>query len=394
MNLSFKHIAPFINAHSNKASRWFSYIGLGIGVLLLLCSIQMYINIDAVLKDKSPRKNGFDYIPITKIITNENMGKDNRFTDDDIKELNSQPFIEEAAPLRPNLCKISAGAGDVIPFTTDIFVESLNSNFIDTVPPTFTWSKGQEVVPIIFSTDFLEMYNVFAPSWDLPQLSQKTAEGITVFLHCHGHNGEEVFKARIVAFSDRVTSILVPENFLTQINMDLDGVEYGNTSRVFLKTKDANNPQLLSFLAQKEYYVNKDKTKFGRIKQILQGVMSGLTGFGLLIILLAMGLFSFYLQLMIARSKENLQLLLTLGYSPGWLSKTVAKKWVPVYTIIVISALLVTSLLQLGFRYYVMNDNDQLSAFVHPVIILLSAVLIFLSALINYKTIKKLLIKL
>ena len=36
MNLSFKPIQPLLQTGTNTLSRWLSYIGLGIGVLLLL----------------------------------------------------------------------------------------------------------------------------------------------------------------------------------------------------------------------------------------------------------------------------------------------------------------------------------------------------------------------
>ena len=394
MKLSFKHIAPFLNVFQNKTSRWLGYIGLGVGVLLLLCSIQMYININQLLKDKDPKKNGYDYISVTKTITNDNMGKDNHFTEDDIENIRSQPFIDGVAPLKSNSFKVMAGAGDVIPFSTYIFIESLDKDFIDTVPPNFTWQDGQAEVPIIFSSDFLEMYNVFAPGSNLPQISEKTAGSINIFLQCTGHNGERLFKARIVAFSDRVNSILVPENFLDELNKQLEGIDGINCSRVFIKTKDANNPQLLNYLEQKNYHVNKDKTKFGRVKQILQTIVGGLTGFGILIILLAMVLFSFYLQLMVARSKENLQLLLTLGYSPKWLSKTVAKKWTPVYIIVVLSALIITEIGQWSFQQFVLGDSDQLSPFINWTVLLVAIILVLLCIVINYRLIKKLLNKL
>ena len=225
MNVSFKHIAPFLNAYQNKSSRWLGYIGLGVGVLLLLCSIQLYIDINQLLGDKNPKQNGFDFISVTKTITNDNMGKDNRFTEDNIKEIQSQPFIDGVAPLKANAFKVVAGAGDVIPFSTFIFIESLDNNFIDTVPASFSWREGQAEVPIIFSSDFLEMYNVFAPGSGLPQVSEKTAGSINIFLQCNGRFGERLFKAHIVAFSDRVNSILVPENFLDELNKDLEGVE-------------------------------------------------------------------------------------------------------------------------------------------------------------------------
>ena len=390
MEVSYKNIAPFLSANNNKVSRWLSYIGLGVGVLLLLCAVQMYSNINQLIRDKNTRKNGADFISVTKTITNENMGKDNRFTPEDITLLKGQPFIESAAPLLANAFKVSGSAGEMIPFTTDIFVEAIDDTFIDTVPENFKWSEGETVVPIIFSTDFLEMYNVFAPSWDLPQLSEKTATAVQVILRCHGRNGERQFTAKIVGFSDRINSVLVPQNFLAKQNKDLEGVENLNASRVFIKTTDANNPELLNYLAKNNFHVNKDKTKFGRVKTVIQAIVSGLAGFGILVIILALVLFSFYLQLMIAKSKDNLQLLLLLGYSPDGLSKTVAKKWIPVYFIIVLVSVIVTQLFQWGFKYFVMPEREELSYFIDWSVALIAVLLLGLSIIINYRLIRKL----
>ena len=390
MEVSYKNIAPFLSANNNKISRWLSYIGLGVGVLLLLCAVQMYSNINQLIRDKNTRKNGADFISVTKTITNENMGKDNRFTPEDIVSLKKQPFIESAAPLLANAFKVSGSAGEMIPFTTDIFVEAIDDTFIDTVPENFKWSEGETVVPIIFSTDFLEMYNVFAPSWDLPQLSEKTAKAVQVILRCHGRNGERQFTAKIVGFSDRINSVLVPQNFLAKQNKDLEGVENLNASRVFIKTTDANNPELLNYLTKNNFHVNKDKTKFGRVKTVIQAIVSGLAGFGILVIILALVLFSFYLQLMIAKSKDNLQLLLLLGYSPDGLSKTVAKKWIPVYFIIVLVSVIVTQLFQWGFKYFVMPEREELSYFIDWSVALIAVLLLGLSIIINYRLIRKL----
>jgi hypothetical protein len=394
MPLSFKNIAPFLSTGQNKASRWLSYAGLGIGVLLLLCSVQMYININQLLKEKSSKKNGADFISVTKTITDENITKDNRFSTTDINDIIAQPFIEDAAPLRSNQFKVVAGAGSVLPFSADIFVEAIKNDFIDTLPPGFTWQTGQPDVPVIFSSDFLEMYNVFAASWDLPQLSEKTAMAVNIFLRCEGHNGQQQFRARIIGFSDRINSILVPENFLSTLNKQLESKEDVPASRIYLKTTNANNPELLKFLQEKNYHVNKDKTKFGRLKQVLQSIVSGLAGFGVLVILLAMVLFSFYLQLMIARSKENLQLLLILGYSPQWLSKTVAKKWIPVYIMVMIAAVVATAVLHWCFQHFIMDDKEELSPFIHWIVIAIAAVLLAISVTVNFRLVKKLLYKL
>lgn len=384
-----KTILPLLNTGKNKISRWFSYFGLGIGVVLLLGSMQMFININSLLKENNPKKNGFDFISITKQITNENMGKDNTFKEDELNEIRNQPGVTDAAPLLSNQYRVKASAGQIIPFSTDLFLESIDDNFIDTVPPSFTWQQGQTDVPIIFSSDFLELYNVFAPSQDLPQLSAKTITSVNIILEVYGPGGVQRFKANIVALTDRINSVLVPKHFMEWSNQTFGGVSKVNAARIFIKTKDANNPQLLSYFDNKNYHLNKDKTKFGRIKKVLQSIVSALGIFGILVIVLALMLFSFYLQLMIARSRENLQLLLTLGYSPGWLSKTVARTWIPVYVAVVIVAVVATTVMQYAFVKMSFVDKDDLSYFLHWGVLVVAVLLLGLSVFTNFRLVKK-----
>ncbi len=396
MQLSYQHIKPFLNTRQNTASRWLGYFGLGLGVILLLVSVQLYININVLLKDKNPRKDGYDYISVTKLISNENMAEDHSFSDAEIEEIKTKSFIQDATPLLANKFLVRASGSSVVPFTTDLFLESINNRFLDTIPENFSWKQGQAIVPIIMSADYLELYNtVFAPSKDLPQFSEKSISSVLIQLECYAPNGTAtIFKANVVGLSNRINSVLVPESFLTWANKNLGSSTNINPSRIFIKTTDANNTELLNFLQQKNYNINKDKTKFGRVKQLLQAIVSGLSGFGVLIILLAMLLFSFYLQLMIARSKDNLQLLLTLGYSPGWLSKTVAKRWVPVYTGIVSTALILAAIFQWAFQQIALNGRSDLSPYLHWMVIIIATVLLLLSIFINYRLVKKLLLKL
>ena len=395
MSLSFQNLRPLLKVNNSSASRWFSFIGLGIGVLLLLSAIQMYFNIHTMLKEKNVRKNGYDFIAITKTITNETMGQEqkNLFHAADITELKSKKFIDDVAPLAANQFRVQLSAGHILPFKTDLFLETIENTFIDTIPPNFQWQEGQTNIPIIISSDFLEIYNVFAPGQGLPQVSQETASGIPIVITCYGNGQHQMFQGNIVGFSDRINSVLVPKSFLDWANQTFGEAKNADASRLFIKTKDANNPELLNFLDQKNYKVNKDKTKFGRIKQILQGILTGLGVFGLLIVVLALMLFSFYLQLIIARSKENLQLLLILGYSPGWLSKKVASQFIPTYCIIVVMALTLTQLLHWAFYQFVVINKSDLPGQIHWLVISVAIFLIALSVFSNYRLVKKLLYK-
>lgn len=394
--VSFKPIQPLLQKGNHSSSQWFSYVGLAVGVLLLLCSVQMFINIQQLLQKGSIRKNGYDFVSITKIITNETMGQPdkNLFHENEINEIKNQPFIAGASPLIGNEFRVKMSAGNMLPFSTDLFLESVDDAFIDTLPANFSWHVGQQNIPIILSSDFLEIYNIFAPGQGLPQVSKETATGIPVIITCYVNNLQQVdFTARIVAFSDRINSVLVPKNFLEWANQTFGNTSTLQASRLFLKLKDVNDPQLIRFLDNKGYKINSDKTLLGRNKMVLQGIFSALGVFGLLVVALALMLFSFYLQLVIARSKENLQLLLTLGYSPGWLSKNVSKQFIPTYILIVLIALAIAALMQWAFHTFIMFSRPELSSFLHWSVLLIALGLIIVSALTNYRLVKKLLYK-
>lgn len=389
MALTYKNIEPLIISGKNIFSKWLGYFGLAIGILLLLVSMQMFVNIQQLLKENNPRKSGgYDFISISKTITNSNMGKDNTFTTEDIKRLEEDPNISGVAPLISNKFRVRATAGDIIPFSTDLFLESIDNNYIDTVPPAFKWQPGEITVPIIFSSDFLEMYNVFAPAQGLPQLSAKTISSVNIILECSGPYGPQNFRGNIVALSDRINSLLVPKSFMNWSNWHFMQDTSVHASRVYIETKDANNPKLISFLDQQNYHLNKDKVKFSRIKSILQNIVSALGVFGILVIVLALLLFSFYLQLMIARSRNNLQLLLTLGYSPKWLARSVAKTWIPVYVSVILIALIITQVLHILFMQLPFVKADHLSYFLHWSVWLTAIILFGLTVIINLRLVK------
>jgi hypothetical protein len=390
MALSYKNIGGLLQPGKNIFSKWLGYFGLGVGVLLLLFSIQMFVNIQLLLQENSPRKSGgYDFISISKTITNENMGKDNSFTSADLVHLRGQPGIEGVAPLISNQFRVRATAGDIIPFSTDLFLESIDNDYIDTLPPSFTWQPGQITVPIIFSSDFLEMYNVFAPAQGLPQLSAKTISSVNIILECSGPYGSMNFKGNIVALSDRINSLLVPGSFMNWSNQRFSGDTAVHASRVYIKTKDANDPKLISYLNGQDFHLNEDKVKFSRIKSILQNIVGALGVFGILVIVLALMLFSFYLQLMIAKSKDNLRLLLTLGYSPKWLSQSVARTWLPVYLFIILISLACTQILNLLFLHLSFASRAHLPAILHWSVWLTAIILLALTMGINLKLVRK-----
>ncbi|MCR6721457.1 MAG: hypothetical protein NVV59_14500 [Chitinophagaceae bacterium] len=343
-------------------------------------------------KNGSIRKDGFDFISITRMVSNSTMGQKekNSFTQEMVDSIRQQPFIEDVAPLEANLFQVELSAGGILPFSTNLFVESIEDRFLDTLPPNFGWQPGQSKIPVIVSSDFLEIFNVFGPSYGLPQVSPETASGIPVFITVSGDAGrEETFAGQIVAFSDRINSVIVPKSFLDWGNVTFKGKKAAYFSRLYLKTKDANDPALLSYLDANGFKVNKDKTKFGRMKQVFEGIFTGLGVFGILVVILALLLFSFYLQLVIARSRESIRLLLMLGYSPNWLSVNFTRRFIPVYIGIIVVAVLLIAIMQYVFHQWVMYNRPELESWPHWSVALVAVALLILSIVANFSLVKK-----
>jgi hypothetical protein len=83
----------------------------------------MFVNIQQLLKEGSIRKDGYDFISITKTVTNETMGQfeKNLFNTGEIQELKAKPFISDVAPLEANQFQIELSAGGILPFRTNLF---------------------------------------------------------------------------------------------------------------------------------------------------------------------------------------------------------------------------------------------------------------------------------
>ena len=100
----------------------------------------------------------------------------------------------------------------------DLFFESID-RFLDQIPEEWGWEENDSFVPIMVPKFYLDLWNFgLAPArHEYPALSRETAKSmpIEIFL---GENGSKKMIGRFVAFSKRINSVLVPEDFLQWAN--------------------------------------------------------------------------------------------------------------------------------------------------------------------------------
>jgi hypothetical protein len=249
--------------------------------------------------------------------------KPKTFTDEEVDSLLNVEGTTKVGKFTANTFKAMAeadfGGGQVV--RTELFFESVPDKFMDTRPSGWNWAPEDESVPIVIPTDYLALYNFgFAPGQGLPQISPDVAKLSNFNILISGPKGQQVFAARIAGFSDRINTVLAPQNFLDYCNSHFVGEQLRAPSRVIVETNNA--AALEKWMKQNGYETNKESMQSGKTKAIAQQVFLLTMGFAALIVLLSLGSFFQFTDLVVARSDQEIKTMLYLGYTV----KTIAAK--------------------------------------------------------------------
>jgi hypothetical protein len=291
-----------------------------IGLTLVLLSLQGYVRIKEHI---TPKKNTSNYVILNKEvgIGNTIFGARAQFTPEELIDLKKQSFIGDFGVFNSNKFEATAHLGGNLGISTELFFESVPSQFIDNKPGNFTWEEGDDFLPIIISQDFLNLYNFgYALGKGTPQLSKSTIELVPLVVRIYGSQGRQVFNAKVVGFSERISSILVPDNFLEWANREFANTSGGNASRVIVRLKDDQAAMFEKYLGEHGLKISDEKLKYSKILSTMNVVMSVLVfiGTAFMIFSLVIGMLNF--SLMVAQAKEEVSLLLQLGYKAKHLS--------------------------------------------------------------------------
>lgn len=351
-------LKKLIHAGAGRKRFFMAVIGLSIAMLLILAAVQIQANYNDLLHSKSNQDSVANFLVLNKVLNDETLGS-TTLSDNDLGDLKKQPFVESVGQLTPSRFKASIqSASDRFPFFTDIAFESVPTDFIDVTSKEWKWDENAPYVPIIAPNMFLDFYNFqFSFSQNLPQLTQQVVKMIMFKINVYGPNGVVTFNGRVVGFSDRISSLLVPEEFMNWGNTMFGKNTDAKPSRVIIRTKDPGNPQLVQYLKQKNLATDADKTRFSRYRQVVDIVVNISWGTGAVMLLFALLIFTLFIQLTIASCKEEIILLITLGASPKQLRRFLMKQFFPVNIVIVLVSLLIIGGLQAFIHYTLLKQN-------------------------------------
>lgn len=323
-------------------------VGLGIAMLLILLALQVHHNFNELLYGERNQNERADFLVINKTITNEMMGNNalSTFTPAEIDDFKKQPFVDDFGVITAGAYNVKMVA-DQLGFSTELFFEAVPDSFIDVKTDQWKWQQGQQEVPVIVPSDFLDMFNFgFAMGNNIPQFSEETVSSLTPGIVISQGMRSSQFNGRIVGFSDRISTVLVPLSFMEWANSVYGDGQTKPPSRVIIKTKDPSNPVLTDYLDQHGYSTNKEKTKYSKVRVIVQTIVSVVGFFGIILLMFALLVFSMFIQLVIASCKKEIRLLITLGAAPRQLQRYLLKQFVPLYVVIGLLALVLVAGLQ------------------------------------------------
>ena len=315
-----KFLNKLLWKNNNKTSIILSSFGLLIGYFIVLISINISLIVNNTIKQDETLFSK-DFLVINKkvsLLNTLSMVK-SEFTEKEIKDLKKQSFVRDLFPFVSNTFKIGAfteATPEIPGFYTELFFQAIPSNFLNIKDKRWKWEEGQTEIPIIFPGDYLKLYNFgFAKSQGLPQISAETIGKVSFNVKIKGNGKNIILRARIIGLTDKVNSILVPEDF-----MDWANSKYGKknnstgSSMLLIETNNSSNPDIFSYLKVHGYETNKERIKNSKTSVFLKIIFSITLVIGLIITLLSLLLFILSLNLIIVKSRNEIEKLFRIGY--------------------------------------------------------------------------------
>ena len=297
------------------------------GMLIVLLGYQFYQDVVPVFTaEDSFMKQG--YLIVSKKVSTAGTisGRTNKFDHAETDELESQKFVTKLGVFTSTNYKVLANmsVNGVNIANTELFFESIPDDFVDVDKSRWQYKPGDRVVPIILPKTYLTMYNFgFAQSHSLPKLREGLVGMIDFRLSIQGNHHEESFQGKVIGFSSRLSSILVPQSFMDWSNHYFSPDQNSETTRLILEVGNPSDMAISKYFDKKGYELEDDKLNSEKSIYFLKLVVSMVMVVGLIISVLSFYILMLSIYLLVQKNSDKLENLLLIGYSP----KAVAKPY-------------------------------------------------------------------
>lgn len=295
------------------------------GMLIVLLAMQFYQDLGPVFTSEDSFIHD-DYLIASKRISmmgGLTGGETSSFTSGEIEDVRKQSFVNNVAGFVASQYKVACyvGIGNVEQFGTEMFFEAVPDEFVDTDRSEWKWSEGQEEIPIILPRTYLAIYNFgFAQSHSLPKMNEGVVSQIGMTVVLRGHGMEERMKGRVIGFSSRLNTILVPMDFMLWSNGRFAPDADTSPTRLIMSVANPTDSAITTYMKEHGYEIEEDKLDASRMTYFLKIVSAVIMSVGLLISILSFYILMLSIYLLVQKNTMKLQNLLLLGYTTSRVS--------------------------------------------------------------------------
>ena len=296
-----------------------------IGLTIVLLAVQFYRDIKPVFSDEESFISK-DYLIITRAVTGAGamMGNNGEFSDSDISDLEHQPWCRQVGRFLNSDFAIDAqlGVGTGHAMRTQFFFESIPDEFIDIDPEDWGFNINKPEVPVVISRDYLSLYNFgFAATQGMPKISEGQAEMLPLEFTLSGNGKRQVMPGRIVGFSNRLNTVIVPQEFMEWANQTFGTGVAQQPQRLIVEVSKPGDIKIEEYMDEHHYEVAGDKMSSSKANYFLTVVSAIVIAVGIIISLLSFFVLMLSIYLLLQKNTRKLQDLLLLGYSPSQVSR-------------------------------------------------------------------------
>lgn len=292
-----------------------------VGAVIVLFGIQAYKDAAQVLKSPdSVLSSNFLVLskPVSAVTTLAGaLGAGPRsFSESEIGEIAAMDGVTSVATFRTALFGVYGGISyGGFEISTEMFIESVPDAYLDIDPKVWTASLESKEIPVIIPQTYLNFYNYgFAAARGTPQLGKELFSMVPLRLVINGREGRKVYTGRIVGLTDRLNTILVPEDFLVEANRRFANMEPKAPTRVIVQAGSEASKGLMDLINENGYVIDGGSEDAVRMLAIVRTIISIVVALGLLVSALAFFLLLISILLLIEKNRYKNDTLHQLGY--------------------------------------------------------------------------------
>lgn len=290
------------------------------GMLIVLLGWQFYNDVLPVFTAQDSFMKS-DYLIISKKIGTASTisGRSNTFTPAEADDLASQKFVKKTGRFTSTEYKVDAhmGVAGQSVLSSELFFESVPDGFVDVSLKDWTYTQGSHEVPIILPRTYINMYNFgFAQSRSLPKISDGLVGMIDFRIYIHGAGHQDEFRGRVIGFSNRLNTILVPQAFMDWSNSRYAPDSKSDPTRLIVEVSNPTDENITKYLDHHGYEVDGDKLQSEKTAYFLKMMVSVVMAVGVVISILSFYILMLSIYLLVQKNSSKLENLLLIGYSP------------------------------------------------------------------------------